>query len=1028
MNDGAGRGRRWRGLLGSGEPRTEVPRPGGRIPGLPRPAEPGAPRAGLPWRARAGGAQPPRKGAGVDDPSGSPLRAGRTDGAPAPDPLATAAEEQRLRATFLRLRAAVDALVAAANAARTAATQAFHAAERRAARQTHRALTQADAEAAEAYDAIRSVLLGRAGRLAPGPAAAPWDAAEWRSADWLATEAVRYLRIGSLVVPGVAPDGERLEDLPALVPLLDVGNLAVVDAEDAGWSVDVLSALVLRALATAPAGRLEVVVFDPRIRGVFSPFSTLRRASADIFGEPIATPADFARRLHTLRAAVARVAELVGAHGVPDLGGLIAATGVQPEPYRLVVVLDYPSGVDSVVQEELIRLADGGPRRGVSLLVQHDPRVPGGHGVDPAALLAHATVVAGRAGALTIDAFPGVTIRPDPAPPRELVTAVATHLADRAHHGAAPSVDFADLLPARDRFWSRTAIDGMTAVLGTSGFDRVELELRGADPALPNVLIGGASGQGKSNLLLVMLHSIAASYSPDEVEMYLLDYKDGLEFDRLGPRADRPHWMPHVRVLGLEGDRLFGLAVLRHVEAEFRRRAERFRLAGQNHIGAYRRAHPGERMPRILVVIDEFQVLITADDDLTREAVGILETLARRGRAVGIHLVLASQTLSGISALATKERSIFGQFPWRVSLKTEASESEAVLGRANTEAAQLRFRGEAILNREYGSPDHNRRAMIAYADERLLDQVRAEWWVRSGDPAPPRVFYASRASDPAELPAALARVLKEAGLHHHGGRQALLGLPVDVDPHPVSFALRPDPGRTLAVIGDGRDEALGALTAAAWSLAAQDPAGGAEFVFLDALAGAGAPTPEVVTMAGLARSRGHTVTVHAGRDVGQALIDLGDRLDERLAEAADGTGGESGEGGGEPRPLYVIAPGMHRAPRLEQYTGSGARPYDALQRLVGEGPIAQLYFLGWWSTLNVFHLQLRYEMSALVGGYLFLRLPESDVQSVCGPYVRYSAQPHRALFWDRTLGMAPATMVPFAVPPAIDLRRLGGTR
>jgi hypothetical protein len=427
-------------------------------------------------------------------------------------------------------------------------------------------------------------------------------------------------------------------------------------------------------------------------------------------------------------------------------------------------------------------------------------------------------------------------------------------------------------------------------------------------------------------------------------------------------------------------------------------------------------------MPRELLVIDEFQVLIGGQDDLAYEAVRIIETLARRGRAVGIHLVLASQTLSGIEGLATKEQSIFGQFPWRISLKTEASESEAVLGRGNTDAATLRFRGEAILNSEYGAPAHNRRAMIAYADEQLLDRLRSQWWARTADPAPPRVFYASRPSDPAELPAALSRVLSHAGPHEDGSRHALLGLPVDVDPHPVTFACRPDPGRTLAVIGDGRDDALGALTAAVWSLAAQEPAGGAEFVFLDALAGSGPETPEVTRMAELVRARGHTATVHAGREVGQALIDLRERLGERLASVEEGTGG------GEQRPVYVVAPGMHRAPRMDQFTMGGASPSEALQLLVGEGPIGHMYLLGWWSTLNTVNSQLRYEMSALVGAYLFLRLPEGDVQSVCGPFVRYSAQPHRALFWDRTLGTAPTPMVPFGLPSDADLRRLGGQR
>ncbi|MDQ1659995.1 MAG: segregation ATPase FtsK/SpoIIIE, family [Cryptosporangiaceae bacterium] len=936
-------------------------------------------RHDLPRRVRTAGSPPPQR----------PVPVSPADGpAPVADPLATAAEEQRVKATFGRLGATAAALAAAADIARSAATQEFAVAEREAARATHRSLTGADAEAGEAYDAIRAVLSDRAARLAPGPASAGWD--EWQSSPetGIGEGDARHLRLGTLGDSG----------LPALVPLLGHGNLVVTG--EAAWATDVLAGLVLRALGALPAGVLELVVYDPRIRGVFSAFAALRRASARILAEPLATSAEFAGVLPEIRAAVARVAELLGAHGVPDLGAL----GVQPEPHRIVVVLDYPYGIDPAVHEELLRLADGGPRRGVSLLVHHDPAVAAVHGVDPDRLLAHAVAVSGRAGSVQVSALPGVEVRPDPAPPRELVTAVAARVAERAHTGAAPSVGFADLLPPDT--WTHSAAEGMTAVIGTAGFERVELDLRGADPALPNALIGGASGQGKSNLLLVLLHSIAAAYSPDEVEMYLLDYKDGLEFDRLGPKPGRPHWLPHVRVLGLEGDRLFGLAVLRHLDAEFRRRAELFREAGQQHLPGFRRERPGERMPRLLLVIDEFQVLVGVGDEVGREAVGILETLARRGRAVGIHLVLASQTLSGIDALASKERSIFGQFPWRISLKTEASESESVLGRHNTEAAQLRFRGEAIVNREYGSVEHNRRVTVAYADESLLDELRGQWWARVADPRPPRVFYASRPSDPADLPGALARVLARG----EDGEHALLGLPVDVDPYPVSFAFRPDPGRALAIVGEGTQAALGTLSAAVYSLAEQ--ALDAEFLLVDGLNPGGIPTPELAVMAALARSRGHTVTEYSRAEAGRALTEAAEKLRGRL-------------GGPAEPPCYLVAPGLHRLSGLDEWGESGETPGEALRQLVAEGPLGRVYLLGWWSTLGVLQQQLRYETSALLGGYLFLRVPEADVQQVVGPGVRFDADPHRGLLWDRSAGGPARPLVPFGVPTPADLRKLG---
>lgn len=943
--------------------------------------------------------------------------------APSRDDLPTASEEQRLRTSFADLRATCEALAAAADAANAAASHAFSVAERDAARAEHRAVQRAQADASEALESVGTVVRSRAERLAPGLAGMAFGESAWRSGEWLGAGS-RYLRVGTVLphenmsTMDAVVDGE---EIPALVPLLDVGNVALIAAEREGAYPAMLAALhglLLRAIATAPAGRCELIVFDPKIRGVLSAFGGLRK-SADIFPEPLTTASALLERLHRSRESALRVAELAGAHDAVDLGELRTITGTQPEPYRICLLLDYPYGADSRVHSELLRLAEAGPRRGVSLLIHHDPTVPVAVSdipIDVSALLENAARLTWDQAGMQISALPGAVVDPDPAPPRELVELVSGQVATAAAKGAAPLVGFRDLLPPPETVWTADAIDGVIAPIGKSGLDIVSIELRGADPALPNVLVGGASGQGKSNLLLVLLHSLAAAYSPAELEMYLLDFKEGLEFDRLGPGPSRPHWLPHAKVLGLEGDRLFGLTVLRYIDEEFRRRAERFRAGNANSLAAFRRQHPDEAAPRILVVIDEFQVLVAESDDIGREAIAILETLARRGRAAGIHLVLASQTLSGIDTLASKERSIFGQFPWRVSLKTEASESEAVLGRGNTTAATLRYRGEVVLNSDYGSVEHNRRAVVAFADERQLDRLRAmlwnTWFERGATPTPPRVFYASRPADPAELPTAVSTV--------DGTGQAVLGLPVGVSSAPVTFEFSRDPGRALAVLGDGRDDALGVLTAAAWSLARQHLGASAEFILLDGVSDAASPQgAELDILADLLTRAGHSVRVHSVGEIGDALLRLGSDVDDRLGDPDSGRPSVDAH-----RSIYVVGAGLHRAPRLNQMTMAGKSPAASLQRIVRDGPLVDVFLAGWWSSLRIFNEHLGYDVAPLVAGAVFLRAPESDVQAVVGPYVRYQGRPHRGLFVDRGRGGEPIPLVPFRCPSPVEADNL----
>jgi hypothetical protein len=168
--------------------------------------------------------------------------------------------------------------------------------------------------------------------------------------------------------------------------------------------------------------------------------------------------------------------------------------------------------------------------------------------------------------------------------------------------------------------------------------------------------------------LLDVLYGLASRYSPDELVLYLLDFKEGVSFAEFTPTPIDGSWIPHARTVGIESDREYGLAVLRELSREMSRRAVELKRAGVTRIVDLRAGRPDLAMPRIVVVIDEFHVLFTGNDRVAGLAAAALEELARKGRSYGIHLILASQTISGVEALFTKGESIFGQFPLRVAL------------------------------------------------------------------------------------------------------------------------------------------------------------------------------------------------------------------------------------------------------------------------------------------------------------------------------------------------------------------------
>ena len=245
---------------------------------------------------------------------------------------------------------------------------------------------------------------------------------------------------------------------------------------------------------------------------------------------------------------------------------------------------------------------------------------------------------------------------------------------------------------------------------GASRNSFIELDI---GDATPHFLIGGTTGSGKSNFLHNLIMSACCRYSPNEMRVYLLDFKEGVEFSQYA----NPN-LKHAKLVATEADTEYGITVLKHLVEEKEKRYTAFKTCGCKDIQGYRDKNPNEIMPRIMVVIDEFQVLFgNAQKDQT---ISTLEMLAKQGRACGIHLVLATQSLKGI------DFSTLGpQFGGRVALKCSAEDSKYLLGGItsnNEEASELKV-PYAILNTSQGSVSGNIKFMIPRAEEKKI----AEW-------------------------------------------------------------------------------------------------------------------------------------------------------------------------------------------------------------------------------------------------------------------------------------------------------------
>ncbi|EQD95061.1 ATP-binding protein [Helicobacter pylori PZ5080] len=242
-----------------------------------------------------------------------------------------------------------------------------------------------------------------------------------------------------------------------------------------------------------------------------------------------------------------------------------------------------------------------------------------------------------------------------------------------------------------------------------------------------HTLICGRSGSGKSNFLHVLIQNLAFYYDPDEVQLFLLDYKEGVEFN-----AYTDPILEHARLVSVASSVGYGMSFLSWLCDEMQKRADRFKQFKVKDLSDYRKH---EKMPRLIVVIDEFQVLFS-DNKSTKAVEGHLNTLLKKGRSYGVHLVLATQTMRG----GEIDSSFKAQIANRIALPMDAEDSSSVLG---DDAACELVRPEGIFNNNGGNRKYHTKMSIPKAPDdfkSFLTKIHAEFNQRNLTPIDRKIY------------------------------------------------------------------------------------------------------------------------------------------------------------------------------------------------------------------------------------------------------------------------------------------------
>ena len=257
---------------------------------------------------------------------------------------------------------------------------------------------------------------------------------------------------------------------------------------------------------------------------------------------------------------------------------------------------------------------------------------------------------------------------------------------------------------------------------------------RGGGSTEHHALIAGPAGAGKSTLLHTLIMSTLISYSPDEVQMYLLDFKEGVEFS-----AYTRYRLPSLRVVAINSEREFGLNVLKELCTELETRTKHFTRYGVSDINGYVKLSDVPKVPKLLLIFDEVQELFRSkgeSDSISSECLSCLNKLVMQGRAMGIHVILACQDFHNCSGL----EAYFSQMAIRIAVKGSEDGAASILSADNAGIRILQNRpvGAAIYNDGGGVESANNFFQVSYINEneRLDLLARLDAYFTGPDVAP----------------------------------------------------------------------------------------------------------------------------------------------------------------------------------------------------------------------------------------------------------------------------------------------------
>ena len=429
---------------------------------------------------------------------------------------------------------------------------------------------------------------------------------------------------------------------PLILDLKRCGNI-LINVSDESFdesAVALVNQLIIQFLVSFPANRINFCLIDIDNKMGFSQFKILNKINNGILlNGIIRDDRQLENTIKDMEQTMYKIDEdQLCYNNVKNIYEYNKKFEANPQSMHLFVLINYPACMRDDLAKRVLKLVQNGNKEGIYCLIVNNKSVPLApgykkseydqfiEGVGKNAVIINKSengfeVEVGTPNKfvpkdnISVKALPGIVemLKTNAESNRQKVIPLSLMFEDT------------DKKVANKKKSIPSSAEVLEIPIGARGGEVQDLLLKTTGDGSAHAVVIGGTGSGKSNLLHAIIMSACYKYSPDELNLYLVDFKGGVEFKYYEANKDRKKQLPHIKLTGLTSDLNDGVAILDNLQKELRRREDEFRTNRVEDIVQYRNL--GKKMPRLFVIIDEIQELFEQDENLGRKAINIMREL-----------------------------------------------------------------------------------------------------------------------------------------------------------------------------------------------------------------------------------------------------------------------------------------------------------------------------------------------------------------------------------------------------------------